>query len=314
MHIEHVLAAVDFSPPSTLAVNHALELARKFKAQLTLLHAVDAGNALLRTFPAEAKRVQEQRRERAEKMLLATMSTQDQRDLNIQCFVRIGDVEQVVEDVVCEEQADLVVIGTHGRTLLGRLLIGSVAEGLLRKLGVPILTVCRVWRPFEFKRILFATDLAPGSNKAFRLSLEIARTTGAALVVAHTIEKRPIVSSETPEVKQVFDDERRRALEHAHEKFAEFETEGKRGNVNVWCVLSEGDASDALVRIADENVVDFIVLAIRKKRFIARAFLGSTAEPVIRNAHVPVLSVPVDADVSVGEDCALLVEHLKEAL
>ena len=65
------------------------------------------------------------------------------------------------------------------------------------------------------------------------------------------------------------------------------------------CVLAEGDAPEALVRIADEAVVDFMILAIRKRGAVARTLLGSTAEPVIRNAHVPVLSVPVDTEMIV---------------
>jgi nucleotide-binding universal stress UspA family protein len=70
--------------------------------------------------------------------------------------------------------------------------------------------------------------------------------------------------------------------------------------------LLEGDAAETLVRIADETVADLMILGIRKKGSVARTFLGSTAELVIRNARVPVLSVPVDAEaVAVDENCPL---------
>ncbi len=68
MHIDRVLVPVDFSPPSTLAVNHGVALARKLKAQLSLLHVVESGSALVYTFPSEADRVVTQRKEQAEKM------------------------------------------------------------------------------------------------------------------------------------------------------------------------------------------------------------------------------------------------------
>jgi nucleotide-binding universal stress UspA family protein len=146
----------------------------------------------------------------------------------------------------------------------------------------------------EFKRILFGTDLGPGSDKAFQFALELAGEANAALVIAHAIDKRPMVMYETPEVRAVFDEEHRRAVEQAKQRFAEFEAQGTLEKVGIETVLAEGDPAESLVRIADETVVDFMILAIRKKSAVARTFLGSTAEPVIRIAHVPVLSVPVD--------------------
>jgi nucleotide-binding universal stress UspA family protein len=233
-------------------------------------------------------------------MLPALVSPEDQDDLDVRFLVKTGEVEGTIEDAVHEEQADAVVMGTHGRTLFGRLLIGSVTQALLRKLGVPVLTVCRVSRPLEFKRILFGTDLGSGSDKAFQFALELARAAESTLVVAHTIDKRPAMMYETPDVKAVFDEEHRRALKQAHDSFTKFEAEGARQKVNVECVLAEGDAAEALVRIADETVVDLMVLAVRKRGAVERTFLGSTAEPVIRTSHVPVLSVPVD-DVPAGQ-------------
>jgi nucleotide-binding universal stress UspA family protein len=294
MQIHRILVPVDFSPPSTLAVNHGIALARKLRAKLSLLHVVESPTALLYTFPTEAEKVEGQRREQAEKMLPILVSNEDQDDLDARFLVKTGDVEEVIEHTVHEEEADAVVMGTHGRTLFGRLLIGSVTQGLLRKLGVPVLTVCRVSRPLEFKRILFGTDLGTGSDKAFQFALELAREANATLVIAHTIDKRPMTAYEMPEVKAVFDEEHRRAVEETRNRFAEFEAQGARQKVSIECVLAEGDASESLVRIADETVVDFMILALRKKSSVARTLLGSTAEPVIRTAHVPVLSVPVD--------------------
>jgi nucleotide-binding universal stress UspA family protein len=308
MQIKRVLVPVDFSPPSTLAVNHGVALARKFRATLSLLHVVESPSALLYTFPSEAERVEGQRKDQAEKMLPLLVSNEDQDDLDVGFIVRAGEVEDVIQAAVDEEQADAVVMGTHGRGLFGRLFIGSVTQALLRKLGVPILTVCRVSRPLEFKRILFATDFGPDSDKGFQVALGIAAQTGASLTVAHTVDKRPAMTYETPEVHGLFDEQRTEALKEAHDKFAQFKAEGTRRDLSVDCVLAEGEAAETLVRIADESEADFIVLGLRKKGAMARALLGSTAEPVIRAARVPVLSVPIDTKVGV-EPGAKEVQH-----
>lgn len=298
MHIDRVLVPVDFSPPSTLAVNHGVALARKLKAKLSLLHVVESGSALLYTFPTVADRVVMQRKEQAEKMLPALVAPEDQDDLDVHFIVGVGQIEEVVETALHDEHADAVVMGTHGRGWFGRLFIGSTTQALLRKLGVPVFTVCHVSRPLEFKRILFATDLGTDSDKGFEFALNMARATGASLVVAHTIDKRPAVSCKTPEVLTVFDEQRKQDRKRAEDKFNEFRAEAKTLDVGIECVLAEGVASETITRIADEHEVDFIILGLRKKGAIERALLGSTAEPVIRGAHVPVLCVPIDTTVS----------------
>src|SRR5213593_189399 len=115
MHIDRVLVPVDFSPPSTLAVNHGVALARKLKAKLSLLHVVESGSALVYTFPTEADRVVTQRKEQAEKMLPALVAPEDQDDLDVHFIVAVGEIEEVIETALHDEHADAVVMGTHGR-------------------------------------------------------------------------------------------------------------------------------------------------------------------------------------------------------
>ena len=294
MQIKKVLVPVDFSPPSTLAVNHGVALARKFRAKLTLLHVVESPSALLYTFASEAEKVEAQRKDQAEKMLPALVSPEDQDDLDVVFLVKAGDIQDVIESIAHLERADVVVMGTHSRSLFGRLFIGSITQGFLRELRIPVLTVCRVSRPLEFKRILFATDLGPDSEKGFDFALDMAAKAGSSLVVAHTIDKRPEVTYETPEVHQLFDEERAQAL---------------RREISAACVLAEGDASETIVRIADENEADLIVLGLRRMGTMAKALLGVTAEPVIRNAHVPVLSVPIGNHVGLNKSVKEVQQH-----
>lgn len=298
MQIKKILVPVDFSPPSALAVNRGIALARKFRATLSLLHVVESQSALLYAFPGEAGKVESQRKDHAEKMLPSLVSGEDKDDLDVKFIVRTGEVHEVIQAVADEEHADVVVMGAHGRGLFHRLFIGSTTQALLRKLGVPVLTVRDVSRPLEFKRILFATDLGADSDKGFQIALGIAAETGASLTVVHSMDKRPAMAYETPEVHELFDEQHAEALKQAHDKFAEFKAGATRLEMNVECILAEGDTAETLVRIADESKADFIILGLRKMGPMARALLGTCAEPVIRSAHVPVLSVPIDSKVA----------------
>src|SRR5436190_458893 len=136
MRITKVLVPVDFSPPSTVAMNHAVLLARRFRATLSLLHVIEPSTALMYTFPTETEATERKRCERAERMLAAMLSPEDQDDLDLETSVAVGDIPSVIELAVRKQHADIVVMGTHGRGLVGRWLVGSVTQSLLRKLDV----------------------------------------------------------------------------------------------------------------------------------------------------------------------------------
>ena len=126
MPITRVLVPVDFSPPSSVAVNHAVLLARRFRAKLTLLHVLEPGPALMYAFPTESEIAERQRFEQAERMLAAILSPEDQDDLDLETAVVIGDIGSEIASAVRQRHADVVVMGTHGRGVVGRWLIGSV--------------------------------------------------------------------------------------------------------------------------------------------------------------------------------------------
>lgn len=292
MDIKRVLVPVDFSPPSNVAVNYGISLARQFRAKLTLLHVIESPAALMYTFPAGVDKIEKQNRERAERMMAALVAPEDQDDLDLQTIVKAGEIEEEIQAAVLEQNTDFVVMGTHGRRLLGRWFIGSVTQNMLRHMAVPVITVCRASRPLAFKRILFATDFSDYSAAGFQFATDLASATGARIVLAHVIEQRPAVSYETPEVAACFDEDRRRALEKAHIALAGLESAAKSRGVKIETIIAEGVPAEALLRIADENTVDLIAITVSSKGVIERALAGTTAERVIREAHVPVLSVP----------------------
>jgi nucleotide-binding universal stress UspA family protein len=291
MQIKQVLVPVDFSPPSRLALSHGIAFARKFHARLTLLNVVEASTAVMYTFPTESARIDKEHHEQAWRMLSALVSPEDQDDLDLQILVKTGNIEEDIFSTIRDVKADVVVMGTHGRGLLGRTFIGSVTQHMLRKVPVPILTVCRVARPLTFERILFATDFSDESNQAFRASLELARITHSRLTILHAVDvlqlKRARVELAGLDIDQLVEEARLRLNSIA----AGASTENK-----VDAVLVEGNAAEAIVKAAEDNCADLIVISVGRRGLLERALLGSTAERVIRESHLPVLSIPIVSD------------------
>jgi nucleotide-binding universal stress UspA family protein len=224
-------------------------------------------------------------------------------DLDVQIRIRSGNTEDEIRSAIDQELAGIVVMGTPHHGLIRRLLIGSVTEDMLRKMPVPLLTVSGDARPRSLTRILFATDLTDPSKEGFRFALELARTLGANLIVHHSIEPIPVAYGGA---MPVIDDptDRKLLMEHARRKLSDLELEGARQQVVVVSEITEGVASEKILAASEESGSGLIVLTIHNKGLLERALLGSTAERIVREARIPVLSFPVNTGSNRIEDRA----------
>ena len=105
-----------------------------------------------------------------------------------------GVTSEVIASVVERENADLLVLGTSGRTGLKKLALGSVAEELLRMVDCPVLTVGphdSTSPEANFKSILFATDFGASSERAFQYAANIAERNQAKVILLHAIPALP---------------------------------------------------------------------------------------------------------------------------
>jgi nucleotide-binding universal stress UspA family protein len=203
--------------------------------------------------------------------------------------LKTGNPRKEIATAVDELHADLVVLGTNGRGRLGRLILGSTTAALLRRLQVPVLTVCHVTSPKEINRILFATDLSESAHESFGAALEVARTFQADIVAIHALGGPMLASGELGlpvQPEELARNEARRRLDILG-------AEGKRQGVAVRTLLADGPAAAEILKAAQENGADLILLPIETKGFLERALMGTTAEQVVREAGIPVLSVPV---------------------
>ena len=279
MHIQNVLVPVDFSPASQLAVDFAAAFARKLGAQLTVLHVAENDKS---GKPASDAKLE----------LSKMLSAAGARDMDVQTRMRTGNAEGEICAAIEDEFADIVVMGTHHHGLIGRLLAGSMTEDMLRKTPVPLLTLSSDAHPRPLTRILFATDLTDSYPEGFRFALELARALGASLVVHYSVEPIPLsYGGSLPVIDDPTD--KKLLAEHARHKLSELESEGARQQVVVVSEVTEGAASEKILEAAEDLECGLIVLTIHNKGLLERALLGSTAERIVRDARVPVLSLPV---------------------
>ena len=215
-------------------------------------------------------------------------------DLPLDAEVVEGSVASEIVRIAEDLPADLLVVGTHGRSGFERLMMGSVTEKLLRKAPCPLLTVPRrtpdaVTSPVLFRRILCPVDFSPSSLKALAFAESLAKEADAHLTVMHVIEPVPVfepVVMGGPGGPPADAD----ARAHARRRLTEAIGPEARRYSHMAEVVMSGKPYREILREAQELQVDLIVLGAHSLRFGALAF-GSTANHVVREAACPVLTL-----------------------
>ncbi|MFO0906213.1 MAG: universal stress protein [Pirellulales bacterium] len=139
MHLNLILVPTDFSTFSDAAVRLATILARDSGARILLLHVAEPRPAytvagVYASLPAGGNEFSAEN-EQLQKVTLPDPAVPLERRF------AVGSPAEAIVQIAREEQADMIVLGTHGRTGLARLLLGSIAEAVLRHAECPVLTV-----------------------------------------------------------------------------------------------------------------------------------------------------------------------------
>lgn len=139
--MKRILCPTDFSETAAAAERHAVALARALGAELVLLHVASEALSRETLGTPEVRRVFESQRAWVTETLAAKVRELTTGGVSARSVVKTGVPWREVVGAVEEEHADMIVMGTQGRTGLERLLIGSVAERVVRHAPCPVLTV-----------------------------------------------------------------------------------------------------------------------------------------------------------------------------
>jgi nucleotide-binding universal stress UspA family protein len=290
-----VLAAIDLSSPSDDALRSAYELARTTGARLSVCHVVPSMTNVYPFFPQHNQAAMVQWAELAPSLRQAVerhVADVTGRD-DLEVFVENGtDYAEIVRRAEAW-QADLVVVGSHGRSGIARLLLGSVAEQVVRHAACSVMVV----RVTESRgSVLVATDLSDPSLPAVAAGIEAASRLKARLIVMHAVDfsgaALPTVLGPFGATAVVPSVEDQRSVREALESMLRdvLTRFGAEGEVRV----VEGPAAANIVRIAEEVKAELLVVGTRGRTGLTRLALGSVAERAVRGAPCSVLAVRLE--------------------
>ncbi len=286
--MKKILVPTDFSPGSAGAIRVAVRMARDIGAKLGVVHAWQVPALAFGSEPFSMA-----------PELLQTMSDDAKRGLD-------GAVEEaklqgadasgimlngipwsrLVEVAEGDPEIELIVMGTHGRTGLKRVLLGSVAEKVVRHAPCSVLITRGDGEPAPFTNILVPIDFSTSAQVAIDQAVRLIRPGGAGITLLHVIEAPVAINGEVFDLAfmREVDQASTAALDECAARLK------KRVDAPVTTRLRIGYAGGQILTVlADDPVFDLVVMGSHGRTGIKRALLGSVAEKVVRHAPCPVM-------------------------
>ncbi len=288
IQLKNILFLTDFSGSSEEALPFAIGLARGAGAKIQALHIFTPALYVYTAPELTAAAIEAE--EDDTNAALARLESQLAGVSHEAVIERSAGVWPAVQQAIREQDIDLIVLGTHGRTGAKKLLLGSVAEEIFRRSPVPVLTIgpeisSSAHRGGQFHRVLFATDFTVASAAATQYAVTLARQNHARLILLHVIPRpRKRLESNTAQMS---------AAEAMHELFELIPKESELRSLPE-TVVEFGEPADGIVRAAKERGADVIVIGIREglAGVEAATHVGrATAHEVVAHAKCPVLTV-----------------------
>jgi nucleotide-binding universal stress UspA family protein len=286
MIFRKILCPIDFSPGSRRAMQAAIRLANESGAELVLVHAWHLPPILYLEHLVPGDAIQ-QMSDDATRMLDAALA--EARDLvtaRVTAKLLTGVPWMSIVEATEDPAIDLVVIGTHGRTGLSRVLVGSVAEKVIRHAPCSVMAIRPDSEVAPFEHVLCPSDFTDPARYATALAASFVRRGGARIALLHVYEP-PVTYANEPFAPAVTLELDRRAAAQLQQTTAELRREV---DVAVEPRLRVGSAGAEILHALDEDrTIDLVVMGSHGRTGIKRVLLGSVAEKVVRHARCPVV-------------------------
>jgi nucleotide-binding universal stress UspA family protein len=305
LEIKKVLITTDFSDAARPAMFRGVDLAKQFGAEIHLLHVVLMAESApvypMFSVPADTEKVYRELTEASEQRLRAEAAGLPIGRDQIQLVIEHGNfAAPVILDYARRIGVDLIATGTHGRRGFRHLLLGSVAEEVVRKADCAVMT-CRPdvsAQPMSPESILAAVDLSEHSGAVVRHARELAAIYKCRIDFVHVIpEPRFPVYFEIG-TSMLWAGDASEVESAARKSLEELVGDTEAPKADWACHVIRGIPDQELVRWAKEKSSDLMVLASHGLTGIGHLLLGSTADKVVRQAQCPVITLHA----SVGEE------------
>jgi nucleotide-binding universal stress UspA family protein len=292
LEIKLILCPVDFSEFSIRAYHHALSLAAHYRAKVVVQNIVEIWRYPYADYVASQGDYQEfcrALREGGEQKLREFVKQHPHDEVQPELAVNEGAAADCILSFVKARKPDLIVMGTHGRRGFDRMVLGSVADRVMRLAPCPVLTICKAppestageeqHHVHHLNRILYCTDFSENSEPALRYAISATEEYDADLTLLHVLEEAPSAAKKTE------------AIATATEQLNKLIPAEKRNKLKIKTAVRIGKPYQQIIQFAQEAQIDMMAMGVSGRAALDRAVFGSTTYRVIQLGPCPVLAV-----------------------
>ena len=275
--INYITVPTDYSAAATVAIDHAVDIAKRFGAEIHLVHVLEDG-AYTGVFAPSSKseykdkeRAQLRLQDDAEKLRKDT-------GLHISHQVVTGRIYEEIVRVAEEEKADLVVMGTHGASGWAEFFVGSNAFKVVTQTDCPVLSIQQNATKTELKNIILPIDQTPESRQKVRHAAAFAKKFGSTIHIAS------LLTDDEPEIRFDFEKKVKQITEYLdREEIAHTES-----------ILVGSNLATMTMNFAESKGGNLIVMMTEQEPNITGFLMGPFAQQVVNHSRIPVLSISPD--------------------
>lgn len=279
LEVKRILIPTDFSETANLALQHAAHLASLTDAEIILLHVVSTFAFRVNLPEADVDESQNARLSGAiqEKLQSIAKALSAKHGIQVHTRVAYGRIREEVVKVAEDQDADMVILGTHGVSGIREFFMGSNAFRIVSEAGCPVLSVQESAQHIGFRRIVVPIDNSFHSREKLGISVRLAATYGAHLHIcglrSHDHDDQDLNARFKMKMKQVED--------FLKEKEASYDM------TTVFC----SNIAKATMDFATEKDADLIIIMNEQEINSTGFFMGAYAQQIVNHSKIPVLSI-----------------------
>jgi nucleotide-binding universal stress UspA family protein len=278
--LKRILLASDFSDCAKLAEAYARLLAKACAAKLEILHVLNLQPGMDPELTVNRLYLEQLRKE-TDRELAEALARAAAAGVAAAGHQLPGLAGQRIAGLARDIDADLVVLGTHGRTGLGRLFLGSTAEEVVKTAPCPVLTVRLAADPPSIRHVLVPVDFSDYSLEALEYAVQVAKLFGAAVTLLHVLEPASYGLDLT--LSHAADE--RKMRQRLEGRLADFAALLTAHGLSARHAIDAGAPGESIVAWAQEQRCDLIVMGTHGRRGLSHLVAGSVAQAVLRHAR-----------------------------
>jgi nucleotide-binding universal stress UspA family protein len=273
-----ILVPIDFSEQSLIALGQSYNLAREYKAEILLLYVMEDGGLLN---IATAKQVNDMKKDIQKKLDKLAEETHKKSGMHVDTMIAKGKAYEKIIEVADLTNALMIIMGCSSKKKLKKLFIGSNALRVVREANCPVITIKGKAHREGCKNIVLPLDLTKETRDKVRQAIEVASlgTYKAAIRVVSVLQSSDefIVNKLTRQLESVKAFIQKQGVECSAEIIK----------------MAKGDESLAqcIIDYAHKVDGDLLIIMTQQEANFTRMFIGSTAQEVVNNSDVPVMSI-----------------------